>query len=102
MNNIDSVSRFAALLRETANEGVVASSPPELVSLSLASVSPMSWQNGVELPIPASCVILPKGLGFDTQDVGKTFLFLQMRKDKIGKQYYFLCEREVNSGGNNS
>lgn len=91
----NNISRFAGLLRLAADEGVAASSPPEVVSLSLMSVNPDRWQNGVELPIPANCLIFPKGLGFDSQDVGKTFLFLQLRKGKNGKQYVFWGEKGV-------
>lgn len=90
----NSITRFAKLLSYAADEGVAASSPPEVVSLSLMGVNPEQWQNGVALPIPANCLIFPRGLGFDTQDVGKTFLFLQMRKGRSGKQYFFWGERE--------
>lgn len=102
MINPNNINRLATLLRETTDEGITASSPAEIVPLSLISVNPDKWQKGVELPIPAQCLIFPKGLGFDAQDVGKTFLFVQMRKDKVGKQYYFWGERGVTGNGNST
>lgn len=97
--NPKTVTSFANVLRQTASEGVDASSPAEIVPLTLISLDPMKWRKGVELPLPRSCVILPRGLGFDTQDLNKTFLFIQARR---GKRFFFLCEREVKSGGSNT
>ncbi len=99
--NIDpnTVATFARLMKQTASNGVDASAPAEVVPLTLTGIKPIKWRKGVELPLPSSCVVLPRGLGFDAADVGKTYLFLQARK---GKRFFFMCESGVHSIGDNT
>lgn len=97
--NPETLTAFANVMRQFASDGVGASAPAEIVPLTLISLEPMKWRKGLELPLPRSCVVLPKGLGFDTNDLNKTFLFIQARR---GKTFFFLCEREAVANGSNT
>lgn len=88
--NQKTINNFARMLRTTAQESVAASSPAEVVELTLTSTNPIQWQKGVRLPLPEGVVIVPKGMGFDPDDVGRIFLFLKAQK---GSRFFFLCER---------
>ncbi|MEE0229765.1 MAG: hypothetical protein UEJ45_04630 [Peptococcaceae bacterium] len=87
-------TKFAQLMRGATQEGIEHNRLTDTAILTLVGIHPIKFQKGANLEIHTSLVVLPSGVGFDTDDIGKNFLFL--RTDK-GNKFIFLAELGVSN-----
>ena len=83
----DAVRLMTQCLRGATKEGVDHSKPAQMVNLTLQSCKPLKFVQGTALSIPNSFLVIPKGVGFDPVDVGKSFLFFKVNQ---GSKYVFI------------
>lgn len=91
-NMESAASKFAHLMRGATQEGIDHNRLTDTVALNLVGIHPIKFKKGALLEIPNSLIVLPAGVGFDTDDINKNFLFL--RTDK-GNRFIFLAELGV-------